>query len=635
MTHQRTLAVLVVLTSSLALHAQAPRPRIGRVTPADLALTTGVSGAAADVVLVRRPGASFLQLRLRDVDLRGGGRIEVHAPAEPVPEVLDSETLSGAGGMTLLHRGDTLGVRLLPGASGVAAARIDLVVEGFPRGGETPLSLCGNDTRQTSTERQVARLVMTETGGVFYGTAFLIDPLKTVATAGHNVSSPGLLSVIAEFDVPASLADGTPQPAALDDQYRWEGPAAMSFEDTAAGIDWAVLRLQRNSQTNAWPAQVQGGYLRLASRAPIAEQTLRVTGCGRDGGRLARNLTQQTATGACVGLSGSELRYRVDTEPGNSGSPVLDADTGAVVGVHVRGGCSAAAGTFNAATANDWPAFAAARVALAGGSADLRVDTLTLPGDTFAAGSTPLARATLGNGVDGSSVYARYVFVLSRTRALDDEARIVSPFAAVRPFIVDVRGIAMISHTLVIPSDLEPGSWWFGMWIDCRREVIEADEGNNVRWLPITITAPPAGVRAIEFQHTLGGMSHETEVWSYTGVTSKGYGALPVQRGGTAPFAVTAPGLAGHWALCAWSGTNGSPFVPDAFTDLSLGNLNSPLFAGWLARLDGSGQTFPSLRLPAGAAPAHPGLYVRVFFVRSDFSGMLGESDGYVTLALR
>ena len=117
-------------------------------------------------------------------------------------------------------------------------------------------------------------------------------------------------------------------------------------------------------------------------------------------------------------------------------------------------------------------------------------------------------------------------------------------------------------------------------------------------------------------------------------MASPGHGALPVQRGGTAAFAVTAPELAGHWSLCACSAINASPFVPDAYTDLCLGNLNSAIFASWLAPLDGNGQAFPRFNLPPNVAPPLSALYIKAFFVRSDFRALLGESDWFVRLAL-
>jgi hypothetical protein len=626
----RLFAILVF--PSLAA-AQDPRPQVGRVVAVDLALAATPAGAG-DALLVRRPGASFLQLRITDVRLPAGGSVEVQAPHEPRPETLDAATIAAAGGMTLLHGGDTLAVRLRPAPGHAASARIDLVAEGFRGAAHAPLSLCGNDTRVASTDRHIARLVITETSGVYYGTAFLIDPVRTMATAGHNVAEADLLSVIAEFDVPASLADGTPQPAALENQYRWEGLAAVRHEYVPGGPDWGVLRLQRNAATNLWPAVARGGFLRLAQEPPAAPRTLRVAGHGHDTARPARALTQQRADGPFVGRAGSELRYRIDTEPGASGAPLSDPATGLVFGVHVRGGCSAAAGTFNAATGNDHGAFAAARVALAGGSADLSIDAFTADAGAQAGGAVRV-QATVRNAVEGSAPWVRYGFYLSATGTLDAGARLLGPTFLFRSFIVRATtSPTRVSHDLAVPADLDPGRWQLGMWIDNFAEVIEADEGNNVRWLPLQVSAPAASTRTIECQHTLGGRSHLTETWAYAALPNRGHAALPVARGGEVAFAVTAPSHAGDWSLCAWSGLSAQPFLPDAYTELGLGALNSAVFARWLARLDASGRAYPRFHLPPAVAAPHPGLYVKAFFVRSDFGAIAAESSDWVLLTL-
>jgi V8-like Glu-specific endopeptidase len=45
------------------------------------------------------------------------------------------------------------------------------------------------------------------------------------------------------------------------------------------------------------------------------------------------------------------LRYRVDTEGGNSGSPVVDEATGMSISIHTNAGCTSGGGS-NSGTSN-------------------------------------------------------------------------------------------------------------------------------------------------------------------------------------------------------------------------------------------------------------------------------------------
>ena len=70
--------------------------------------------------------------------------------------------------------------------------------------------------------------------------------------------------------------------------------------------------------------------------------SIRITGYGTDTGTA--NQTQQTHVGPNAGSSGTTMRYRTDTQGGNSGSPVIDELTGYAVGVHTHGGCTSSGG---------------------------------------------------------------------------------------------------------------------------------------------------------------------------------------------------------------------------------------------------------------------------------------------------
>jgi hypothetical protein len=119
------------------------------------------------------------------------------------------------------------------------------------------------------------------------------------------------------------------------------------FSNAGIGNDWGVFRTFPNSQTGLTALQAQGAWYNVAQS--LTPSIFRVTGYGIDNGTA--NQTEQTSTGPNAGSSGTTLRYRVDTEGGNSGSPVVDEATGNAVGVHTNAGCTTGGG-FNTGTSN-------------------------------------------------------------------------------------------------------------------------------------------------------------------------------------------------------------------------------------------------------------------------------------------
>src|SRR4029079_15407648 len=91
------------------------------------------------------------------------------------------------------------------------------------------------------------------------------------------------------------------------------------------GNDWCVFRVSENSNTHLLPHQVYGLPFRITRVLPATNANLRVTGFGTDTGTA--NKTNQTATGPFNGeTSGTgtvRLDHSVDTEGGNSGSPII------------------------------------------------------------------------------------------------------------------------------------------------------------------------------------------------------------------------------------------------------------------------------------------------------------------------
>jgi hypothetical protein len=137
----------------------------------------------------------------------------------------------------------------------------------------------------------------------------------------------------------------------------------------------------------------------------------RVTGCGLDNspvgsqpmvcgnfdsmgncthfGLNAQNQTLQTATGTFISEIGSggtiSLRYSVDTEPANSGSPIIWEANGFTIGIHTAGGCTSSGGGSNTGTSFELDALETAIATVPGQApaipvANIRyLDSITAP----------------------------------------------------------------------------------------------------------------------------------------------------------------------------------------------------------------------------------------------------------------
>jgi len=213
-----------------------------------------------------------------------------------------------------------------------------------------PLTLCGSDSRVASTDNRVGRIAGC--------TAWLVSN-GGVLTAGHC----GPVSGVFEVNVPASSASGVPVASAPEDQYPIDTSHSTSV-DNGKGDDYTVFDLLPNSTTGT-RAHIRFGFFRMTRENPLAADTIRVTGfgvdstpagptancCARDDmGNCtnpncnAQSRTLQTATGPYVGETVNSATnifhsYKVDTEPANSGSPIIWNANGFTIGIHTHGGC--------------------------------------------------------------------------------------------------------------------------------------------------------------------------------------------------------------------------------------------------------------------------------------------------------
>lgn len=130
--------------------------------------------------------------------------------------------------------------------------------------------------------------------------------------------------------------EGVPLPSRQEDIYRID-QESINLQAEGAGKDWAVFRFLPNSDTHAYPGDRQG-YLRISYFTPKLDAIVDIIGYGRSADPNL-NFTQQGHVAQISSIDGTILRHVADTMGGNSGGPILDYWSRALIGVHTHGGC--------------------------------------------------------------------------------------------------------------------------------------------------------------------------------------------------------------------------------------------------------------------------------------------------------
>jgi len=370
-------------------------------------------------------GIPWLRLYFGECNLGENSYLVVTSDLDGSEQTINAAELANWGNTSAYFNGDTVTVELViaPGDDDIFYTVDSMVVgewaEGDDSDGQTE-SICGTtDNRVASTDNRGGRL------RPMGCTAWLISN-DSVLTAGHCVDADpdsvpgncgpllpdGVIDMnntwVVEFNVPASLANGTIVVSAAADQYAVDVTGAQwRYDGCGQGIgkDWAVFQVFDNATTNTDP-HIRFGFHRVTDANPAVNNTMRITGFGTDnlppgttGNRNVQNQTNQTHTGPYVdqiaGNNAADLihRYVVDTTGGNSGSPIIWTTTNPdfTIGIHTNAGCGgtdASPTGANQGTSFEVNALETAIAQFPAGTGEEYVDTINYP----------LDGATLENG---------------------------------------------------------------------------------------------------------------------------------------------------------------------------------------------------------------------------------------------
>ncbi len=403
---KRTLQLCATLISvAPALLAQQPEKRFEYH---QIAYTQdwGVHGNLGDTAAVAYtnilffPTAPVMRVHFSDYNLGRGSSVVLTSMKDQQSQRLEAGSMAEWNRTSAIFNGNTVKVELhvAPGESDIFV-KVDQLIDYSSEmqpitsspslAGPELQSLCGADGRVASSDNRVGRI---------NGCTGWLASNGAVLAAGHCGSVSGVFSV----NVPLSDSDGSANASAVIDQFPVVAGSSVR-NNNGLGDDWNVFSLGRNSAGER--AHVKFGFIRVTRTVPPNSTTLRITGFGVDNTPTgtgsaccstdsngncthtrcnSRNRTLQTATGTLASHTANSpdfyYTYQVDTEPANSGSPIIWEANGFAIGIHTNGGCPNDGVSFeNVALGNALQNF------IGGGTR--HVDTADYPGNAASTGN--------------------------------------------------------------------------------------------------------------------------------------------------------------------------------------------------------------------------------------------------------
>ncbi len=337
--------------------------------------------------VIQRPGSPWLSIHFSTFNLGQHSYMIITSLYDGKLQKHNQTTLNQWYNNSAFFNGDAVKIELYAaqGDQNIFFNVDELVVGDWFSPGE---SICGpTDDRIPSSDPATGRIVN-------IGCTGWIIPDGDIVTAGHCLDATS--ANILEFNVPLSTPGGTIQHPGPEDQYSIDQSSRI-FVNGGIGNDYGVCKVFPNSVTGLMPKEAQQAYFTLVQDLTV--DPIRITGYGVDDGTA--NQTQQTHFGPNAGSSGTTMRYVVDTQGGNSGSPVIDENTHFAVGVHTHGGCTSTGGNNNGTSLFHTGFWEAVNYGMGGCSVELASNPV--PSNASTDVSVNLAELSWTNGPDALS----------------------------------------------------------------------------------------------------------------------------------------------------------------------------------------------------------------------------------------
>ncbi|HYN22253.1 MAG TPA: serine protease [Thermoanaerobaculia bacterium] len=349
----------VVAVGALALlglaPAQAQRVKVGDERPYEVATSAYPRGAANRPVTwsetIVSPGATFLRVHFEKLNLPDGDYITVSSPDSDEFWTYTGKGPRGTGEFWSFAVEADVAVVELHSGSQKRGARFGVSIDRIAHGtapmwednGPAPWVICGtngsrNAVCHTSVNaRPVARLSFQSGGSSFVCTGWLVagPNSSTMLTNNHCFDTQSETNTVqARFNYQTTTCTGTT--IASFTTY-----AGGTFLRTSASLDYTLITLQGNPEATwgEYTATTKTPTVGMAINFPQHPGGgVKKIGFWKDSAQTLRC----DVAGANVSISGyssgSQMTYSCDSEGGSSGSPIMDAGTGRIVGLHHLGG---------------------------------------------------------------------------------------------------------------------------------------------------------------------------------------------------------------------------------------------------------------------------------------------------------
>lgn len=353
-----TMAGAALILLGTVAPATAQRIKVGDELPYRATTPSAYPLGAADrpvawTETVVSPGATFVRVHFDKFNLPDGDYVTVASPDGKDFWTYTAQGLNGTGEFwSFMVEGDTAVVELHAGDRPVEGltSRLGVSIDRIAHG-TAPVDLdpaetriiCGTNGSQNAVchsginTRPVARLSFQSGGSSFVCTGWLVagSNSSTMLTNNHCVSTQSEVSTVqARFNYQTTTCTGTTQ--ATFSSY-----AGGTFLRTSSGLDYTILTLQGNPEATwgeytATSKQPTVGLLINFPQHPGGG--LKKIGVWKDSAQTQRCDTATVNATYGGSTSGSQMGYSCDSAGGSSGSPIMDAGTGRIIGLHHFGG---------------------------------------------------------------------------------------------------------------------------------------------------------------------------------------------------------------------------------------------------------------------------------------------------------